>query len=293
MHDDEVEVDEDLVRRLLRAQLPYLAAEPLSTVEPWGTDNAIWRLGTDLVVRLPRIHWAAKQVAFEASWLPYLALRLPISVPEPVATGEPGEGYPFPWAVHRWLPGTVARLDALADAVAFALDLAATVRALRHTRTQGAPSAGGRARPARDNDQGVRQAIAGAANLIDSEAASAIWEEALAAAPHDEAKVWVHGDLDQNCLVDKGALSGLIDWSCAGVGDPAADVAVVWSGLFTPASRTAFLEALEVDSATLARSRGAALAQACAALPYYLNTYPLMVERCWHRLTALGVPPRR
>jgi aminoglycoside phosphotransferase (APT) family kinase protein len=139
----------------------------------------------------------------------------------------------------------------------------------------------------------VRQAIAGAANLVDSEAALEIWEEALAAAPHDEAPVWVHGDLDQNCLVHHGTLSGLIDWSCAGVGDPAADIAVAWSGLLTLDSRTALLEALEVDAATLARSRGAALAQACAALPYYLNTYPLMVERCSQRLAALGVRPRR
>jgi aminoglycoside phosphotransferase (APT) family kinase protein len=187
----------------------------------------------------------------------------------------------------------VARLDDLADSSVFALDVAATIRALRHIPTQGAPSAGGRARPARENDQGVRQAIAGAVDLVDSKAASAIWEEALEAAPHDEALVWVHGDLDQNCLVENGRLSGLIDWSCAGVGDPAADVAVVWSGLFTSDSRTAFLEALDVDAATLARSRGAALAQACAALPYYLNTYPLMVQRCWQRLSTLGVPPRR
>lgn len=292
MHADEVAVDEDLVRRLLRAQLPHLAAQALSIVEPWGTDNAVWRLGTDLVVRLPRIHWAAKQVAFEATWLPHLALRLPIAVPEPVATGEPAEGYPFPWSVHRWLPGAVARLDDLDDPVAFALDVASTIRALRRIPTEGAPSAGGRARPARDYDQGARQAISGAANLVDSKAALDVWEEALAAAPHDEALVWVHGDLDQNCLVNHGTLSGLIDWSCAGVGDPAADVAVVWSGLFTPGSRTALLEALEVDAATVSRSRGAALGQACAALPYYLNTYPLMVERCRERLAALGVPPR-
>jgi aminoglycoside phosphotransferase (APT) family kinase protein len=139
----------------------------------------------------------------------------------------------------------------------------------------------------------VRESIAGAAGLVDYAVATAIWEEALAAAPHREAGVWVHGDLDQNCLVQNGTLSGLIDWSCAGVGDPAADVAVVWSGLFTPSSRAAFLEALEVDVDTFARSRGVALAQACAALPYYLNTYPLMVERCWQRLAALGVPPCR
>ena len=62
MHDDEVEVDEALVRRLVAAQMSDLAEWPLAKVEPWGTDNAIWRLGDDLVVRLPRIHWATKQI---------------------------------------------------------------------------------------------------------------------------------------------------------------------------------------------------------------------------------------
>jgi hypothetical protein len=32
--------------------------------------------------------------------------------------------------------------------------------------------------------------------------------------------------------------------------------------------------------------------QACAALPYYLDTYPLIVERSWHKLALLGVPAR-
>ena len=82
MHDDEVEVTEDLVRRLLAAQMPDLADRSLAIVEPWGTDNAIWRLGNDLVVRLPRIYWAQGQVDKEATWLPILAPRLPIARPD-------------------------------------------------------------------------------------------------------------------------------------------------------------------------------------------------------------------
>lgn len=89
-----------------------------------------------------------------------------------------------------------------------------------------------------------------------------------------------------------GRLAGLVDWGSACGGDPAVDAQVVWSPLFTEASRAAFLSALEVDDATLARSRGAAINQACAALPYYLHTYPLIVERSRHKLAALGVPAR-
>ena len=106
--------------------------------------------------------------------------------------------------------------------------------------------------------------------------------------------MWVQGDLEGNCLVgDDGRLCGIVDWNSACVGDPAVDVQVVWSPLFTDASRRTFLDALDVDDATLIRrSKGAAINQACAALPYYLDTYPLIVERSWHKLAALGVGPR-
>jgi aminoglycoside phosphotransferase (APT) family kinase protein len=292
MHDDEVEVDEGLVRRLLAAQMPDLADQPLTTVEPWGTDNAIWRLGDDLVVRLPRIRWATGQVAREAMWLPRLAPHLPVAVPAPIAVGAPGEGYPYAWAVHRWIPGDPARLDLVDDPVTLALDLARVVRALRSLPTDGAPAARNRARPLHEYDEPTRRAIDAAGHLIDAAAATAVWEQALAAAPHDGPPVWVHGDLEGNCLVRDRRLCGIVDWGSACAGDPAVDVQVVWSPLFTDGSRRAFLEALDVDDATLARSRGAAINQACAALPYYLHTYPQIVERSWHKLAALGVGVR-
>lgn len=292
MHDDEVEVDGELVRRLLHAQFPDLAVLPLAPVEPWGTDNGIWRLGDDLVVRLPRIHWAAGQVDREAEWLPRLGPHLPVCVPRPVALGEPGCGYPYRWAIHGWLPGEAAGPDTIGDSVAFGYDLAAFARALRARPTAGAPPARNRARPLAAYDEATRRAIDGAAHLVDADAALAVWEQALAAPPHEDAPVWVHGDLEGNCLVADGRLCGVVDWGSACVGDPAVDVQVVWSPLFTERSRAAFLAALDVDDATLARSRGAAIHQACAALPYYLDTYPLIVERSWHKLAALGVPPR-
>ena len=291
MHDDEVEVDDALVRRLVRAQMPDLAERRLFKVEPWGTDNAIWRLGDDLVVRLPRIRWATKQIELEATWLPRLAPHLPVAVPEPVAIGEPGEGYPYRWAVHRWIPGQGAALDCVEGPVSFAVDLARVVRNLQAVPTDGAPSPYNRARPLQDYDDSTRSAIDRASDLIDMTAAIAVWEEALAAPPHPGPAVWVQGDLEGNCLVRDGRLCGVVDWGSACAGDPAVDVQVVWSPLFTDNSRRAFLEVLDVDDATLARSRGAAINQACAALPYYLHTYPLIVERSWHKLASLRVPP--
>ena len=289
MHDEEIAVDEALVRRLLEAEMPEFAHLPLAVIEPWGTDNAIWRLGDDLVVRLPRIHWATAQIERDARWLPSIAPHLPVEVPEPVAIGQPSQGYPYSWAVHRWLHGEGAAPHTMDDPNRFAGDLARVVRCLQAIPTDGAPPAHNRARPLVDYDRATRRAIDRASHLIDGAAALEIWETALDAPAHGGPPVWVHGDLEGNCLVRDGGLSGLVDWGSACAGDPAVDVQVVWSPLFTQSSREAFLDALDVDEATLLRSRGAAINQACAALPYYLDTYPLIVERSWHKLEQLGV----
>ena len=289
MHEDEIDVDEALVRELLEAQMPDLARLSLSIVEPWGTDNAIWRLGEDLIVRLPRIHWAATQADREATTLSRIAPNLPVTVARPVAIGEPGCGYPYRWAVLSWVPGEGATLARIDDPIRFALDLAGTVLALQLTPTDGAPAASGRARSLADYNDSALEYIEGASHLIDAGAAREVWEEALEAPAHAGPSVWVHGDLEGNCVVSSGRLSGIVDWASACAGDPAVDIQVVWSPLFTEESRRVFLETAEVDDATLSRSRGAAIQQACGALPYYLDKYPLIVERSWHKLAALGV----
>lgn len=289
MHPDEVEIGEKLVRRLVMSQMPGLADRSLTPVEPWGTDNAVYRLGDDLVLRLPRIHWAASQAEHEALWLPRLARHLPVPIPAPVAIGEPAFGYPYRWAIHRWLPGRPATPEGIDDPIAFAADLAEFVRALQEIPTDGAPPATNRARPIAEYDEETRRVIDAARHLIDAPAALEVWEEALAAPVYDRAPVWVQGDLEGNCITQDGRLAGVVDWGAACAGDPAVDVQVVWSPLFTDDSRRVFLETLGVDDATVSRSRGAAVHQACGALPYYLDTYPEIVERSWHKLAALGV----
>lgn len=292
MHPDEVPVDAALVRLLLEEQLPHLGDLPLRRVEPWGTDNAIWRLGEEYVVRLPRIHWAVAQIELEARWLPKLGPLLPVEVPEPVAVGESGSAYPFPWAVHRWLPGVGAGPDTLGDPLRFALDLAEVVRALWSIPTQDAPAARNRARPLRDYDAETRAVISASAHRIDGERAFELWAAALDAAPHTGPRRWVHGDLDGNLLVRDGRLTGLVDWGSACAGDPAVDIQVVWSPLFTPESRRAFIDALAIDESALARSIGTLLHQSCSAIFYYSETFPLIMERSWHKLAAVGVGRR-
>lgn len=131
MHADEVDTDVALVRRLLAAQFPEWADLPIEPVPSTGTVNAMYRLGDELAVRLPRVHRWADNLEKERHWLPRLASHLPLAVPEPLASGTPAEGYPFRWCVYRWLEGETWATDRIRDLREAAVDLARFIAALQ------------------------------------------------------------------------------------------------------------------------------------------------------------------
>jgi aminoglycoside phosphotransferase (APT) family kinase protein len=131
MHADEVETDAALVRRLLAGQFPDWAGLAIEPVPSSGTDNALYRLGEDLVARLPRIAWAVGDVEKDLRWLPVLGPRLPVELPVPVAKGEPAEGYPWEWGVYSWLEGENPTAAAARNGPALAEDAARFIEALR------------------------------------------------------------------------------------------------------------------------------------------------------------------
>jgi aminoglycoside phosphotransferase (APT) family kinase protein len=275
MHRDEVETDATLVRSLLRSQHPQWADLPIERVSSAGTDNALYRLGDELAVRLPRIHWALDTVAKEQRWIPVLAPLLPLDVPRPVAAGEPEPAFPHHWGVVEWLPGGHASLDRLDDPVQAARDLAAFVRALRAVDPSSGP-AHQRGRPVRLQDASVRAGVAGLRGEVDGQAILQAWERVLAAPDHDGPPVWFHGDLSYlNLLAREGRLTAVIDWGTCGVGDPAIEAIVAWS-LFPPEARRAYREALDVDDATWERGKGWVLT-GVVGIPYYRETNPVLV----------------
>jgi aminoglycoside phosphotransferase (APT) family kinase protein len=281
MHAHEVETDVPLVRRLLAAQFPQWADLPIQRVEPAGTDNTIYRLGDDLVVRLPRRQQNTETLEKERRWLPRLAPLLPLQVPTPRAVGKPAEGYPFAWAVYRWLEGENATPERLSDPRQTAADLAELLGAFRRIPTNGPfshPPESSRGVALGTRDDTTRSAVAALEGEIDAQAVSATWEAALRAPEWAGPPVWLHGDLDsRNLLATDGRLSGLLDFGCLTVGDPAADVMVAWKMLSAEA-REIFRSSLSVDDATWARSRGWALSQALNALTYYtLETNAVLV----------------
>ncbi len=282
MHTDEVDTDVSLVGRLVAAQFPRWADLPIEPVRSAGTDNAIYRLGNDMVVRLPRNESRIGPLEKERRWLPTLAPLLPLAVPVPLAKGMPAEDYPWEWSVYRWLEGETATVERIADPGHAANDLAQFVAALQRVDPTDGPAPGEhnffRGVPLAARDAPARTAIASLHGTIDVGAVTAAWEAALRAPAWQRPPVWIHGDLSSgNLLVMEGRLSAVIDFGCLGVGDPACDLMVAWT-LLSGESREAFRAALSVDDATWARGRGWALSWALIFIPYYLNTNPVGVR---------------
>ncbi|MEX2269125.1 MAG: aminoglycoside phosphotransferase family protein [Acidimicrobiia bacterium] len=285
MHDDEFETDADLGRRLLASQHPQWAKLPIERVLSAGTDNAMYRLGDDLAMRLPRVGWAVDCVVKEQEWLPALAPHLPLAVPLPVALGEPEEAFPYPWSVVQWLPGELATLDRLDDPVDAALDLAAFVRALQAIDPTGGPRHH-RGLPVRNLDEMVRTGIHGLRGEVDADAVTEAWDRALSAPDYDGPPVWFHGDLAYlNLLARDGALTAAIDWGTCGVGDPAIETIIGWS-LFSSDDRQTYRDALGVDDATWERGKGWVLT-GVYGVPYYRDTNPVLVTNAIRAIDAV------
>ncbi|MGW4565852.1 aminoglycoside phosphotransferase family protein [Streptomyces sp. NPDC004561] len=286
MHADEVHLDAPLVQRLIARRFPEWAALPVRRLASSGTENAMFRLGAELVARLPRRPGAVPDLIHEQRWLPRLGPLLPVAVPEPVGMGEPDEGWPWPWSVYRWLEGDNPVAGAVAEPERLAGELAAFVRALRGVPPQDGPP-GYRGGPLRDRDESTRAAIAELAGRVDTAAVTALWEEALRAPGHTGPPVWGHGDLSPgNVLVDGGRLSAVIDFGCAGVGDPAVDLIVAWN-LLPATARGTFRDAVGADDAQWARGRGWALSVSLIQLPYYWDTNPALAENSRHVIAEI------
>lgn len=281
MHADEITTDARLVRALLEAQFPQWADLPIEPVASAGTDNALYRLGDDMAIRLPRIDWAVAAVDKEYRWLPRLAPLLPVLVPVPLAKGSPAEAYPWPWSIYRWLDGENVTIDRIGELDVFATELAEFVAALhRIDPTDGPPA--DRGVPLAMRDAPTRAAIGALDGIVDTGATTAAWETALEAAQWPAPALWVHGDLSPgNLLIAHGRLSAVIDFGGVGVGDPACDLIVAWN-LLPADARNVFRTALGVDDATWARGRGWALSVALIQLPYYKDTNMALTANAHH-----------
>ncbi|MFJ3232217.1 aminoglycoside phosphotransferase family protein [Streptomyces sp. NPDC086787] len=293
LHEGEIPVDETLVRSLLRAQRPEWGRLPLAAAGA-GTDNVMYRVGGELLARLPRTAANGEAVRKEQEWLPRLAPFLSWPVPEPVHAGTPTDAYPVVWSVQRWIDGAEAGPDTVRDWSAFGADLAAFVKELHGVDLMGATRADGlgwyRGGSLAPCDEWVGESFDACRTTVgaelDIDTLERMWRTALALPDPSGPHVWLHGDLKpSNLLVRDGKLHAVIDFGGLSVGFPDAEHATVWD-LPRPARR-AYWDALDLDEPTWIRARAWAIAVGVSGISYYWHTFPAFVAECRARLQAI------
>ena len=279
MHDDEIDIHEDVVRELIADQFPEWAGAPVRRVESDGTVNAIFRIGEEVAGRFPlrrkTVDAPRPILEREAEASRRFAERSPFPAPRPIAIGEPGEGYPLPWAVQTWLPGRVAAPD-FEGSAGFAHDLASLVSALRATDTQGRRFQGDkRGGDIRDHDEWVEECFEKSVDLLDVPYLRRLWDH-FRGLPRTSADVMSHGDLQPlNVLVTDGRLAGVLDTGDFAPADPALDAMAGWY-LLGDDSRAIFREELTCDDLEWERSKAWSFEQCLGAIWYYVDTNPVM-----------------
>lgn len=291
MHAGQLLVTEDQVAALVAAQFPRWKELPVRACPSDGTENALFRIGDDLVARLPLLGADAdaklQDVRREIDAARRIAGATRVPTPRFAALGAPGPHYPLPWSVYHWIPGTAATAAGVQDSTVFAEDLARFVLEVRALDTGGRTFRGrGRGGVLAGHDEFVAQGLDRSRELIDTEALARLWKR-LRGTPRTEPDTWTHGDLmPGNLLADGGRLAGVIDVGQAGPADPALDLQPAWNHL-GPDAREAFRRTLGADDAAWDRGKGWALAQAIGCLWYYRETNPVMSDLARSTLLAL------
>jgi aminoglycoside phosphotransferase (APT) family kinase protein len=289
LHSDEIPIDAELVRALVGRAMPDYAGVPLRRLPSSGSTNALFRLGEEFLVRLPRQPGGSATISKEARWLPALGPRLPVSVPEVVAVFEPDRDYPERWSVVRWIDGEHPEVVDPETSVDrrredLANDLAAVLEALQQVEVPAEAVNDPRLRwyrgePLVTMNQVTRENIERCRSLknfeFDLDAAERIWDEAmkLPGAADRTTPRWYHGDLAaENLLVRDGRLTAVLDFGGLSIGDPTVDLVVAWE-LLDPPARQLLRRQLGVEDAAWLRGRAWAL---CITLMiwYYWTTMP-------------------
>ncbi|WP_030158726.1 aminoglycoside phosphotransferase family protein [Streptomyces sp. NRRL S-244] len=277
----DVDIDEQLVRSLLREQHPDLAGLVLRPVDA-GWDNQLWRLGDELAVRLPRTPRAPSLLRNEQRWLPVLAPQLPLPVPTPVRIGEPSPHFPSPWTIVTWVPGEPGDRASITRAPEAADRLAGFLGALHRGAPAEAPAHPNRGVPLKDVSHEFERKVQDVADTPVAGDVRAAWDDAVSAPDWEEPPVWLHGDLHPaNVLVSAGTISGVIDFGDMTAGDPATDLAAAWLLLPAGAAARFFSAYGGADEALIRRARGWAVLRSISLIG---------IGRAWERGLPGGRP---
>lgn len=280
MHQDQLPVTAGTARRLISEQFPEWSALAITAVRSEGTVNAIFRIGNDLAARFPlqpgdpdeTREWLLAQ----ADAARELANHTTFPVPLPVAIGEPGAGYPLPWSVQTWVPGTTASDNDASTSAPFANDLALFITQVRGIPTRGRSFSGdGRGGDLYAHDEWMERCLQESEDMVDVARLRGIWQR-LRRLPRESPDLMTHGDLiPGNVLVENGRLVGILDSGGLGAADPALDLVSAWHLLDTD-RREVLRRDLGSDDLEWDRGKAWALQQAMGAVWYYRVSNPAM-----------------
>jgi aminoglycoside phosphotransferase (APT) family kinase protein len=290
-------IDVAVVHRLVADQFPQWKDLPIRPIIPGGWDNRTFRLGEQMLIRMPSAVCYAGQVEKEQHWLPKLAPLLPLRISEPLEMGLPGDGYPWNWSIYRWIEGeTVAAVADRIDLNDLAIRLAQFLQALHNIDPTGGPLPGPhnfyRGGTLTTYDAETRQAIEVLKNRIDVRVAIEIWESALETI-WIQAPVWIHGDISAgNLIAWQGQINAVIDFGQLGIGDPACDLSIAWT-LFSGETQALFRKMLPLDKDTWARGQAWTLWKALIYLANDQENLNFEARRSWRIIDEMIADHKR
>ncbi|HEY6593962.1 MAG TPA: aminoglycoside phosphotransferase family protein [Asanoa sp.] len=302
MHANQLTVSLETVRELVDEQFPQWRSMPIRGVASHGTVNAIFRIGDHIGARFPLeprdVGSTRRRLEAEAEAARELVGRTRFATPVPVAIGEPGAGYPLPWAVQTWLPGVVATEADPGGSTAFARDLAEFIANVRAIDTRGRTFSGkGRGGDLRSHDVWMETCFGHSQGLLDVSRLRRMWTVMRRLPRGRDGDVMTHGDLiPGNVLVSDGQLAGVLDVGGLGPADPAVDLVCAWH-LLEAAPRRVLRHELGCDDLEWERGKAWAFEQAMGAVWYYAESNRAMSRmgrRTLERLMAerpAGRPP--
>lgn len=260
-----------LAHKLILEQFPEFASLPISSVERQGHDNRTFRLGEEMLIRMPTAESYALKVAKEQDLLPKLRSHLSFDIPAPIKMGVPSKDYPYHFSIYKWLQGRSLNLidKKEIDLEKLAFDMAKFLKELQAIKDVAGPMPGQHNWWRGDHvsvyDKDAREQIAKLTGIIDFSKAMDLWMRALST-KWSKPPVWIHGDFAiGNLLMKDNKLSAVIDFGGMGMGDPACDLVIAWTYL-TDKSREIFIKEMNLEEATWLRAKAWALWKASFVL---------------------------
>jgi aminoglycoside phosphotransferase (APT) family kinase protein len=280
MHEGQLSVTAEMAGNLVGSQFREYAGLQIEPVRSEGTVNAIFRIGEHLAARFPLrpddVDATRRRLETEAGAARELRGHTRVPVPEPVAMGEPGAGYPLPWSIQTWLPGATASGVDTSTSDHFAHDLAEFIQQVRSIDVAGRTFTGNRrGGDLRSHDSWVQTCFEESTRLVDVPRLRQMWDR-LRQLPRNSPDAMTHGDLiPGNVLVSRGRLTGILDVGGLGPADPALDLVAAWH-LLDSDRRRVLRDDLGCDDLEWERGKAWALEQAIGAIWYYIDSNPPM-----------------